>query len=46
MANLAYFFNAGNVTESSKIDGIHLDENQHQLLGRAIANAVSESPAF
>jgi lysophospholipase L1-like esterase len=40
------FFNAGAVTDASTVDGIHLDENQHQLLGEAIARAVSESKAF
>jgi lysophospholipase L1-like esterase len=34
------YFNAGTVTGASTVDGIHLDENQHQLLGKAIANAV------
>lgn len=34
------FFNAGSVTEASIVDGIHLDENQHQILGEAIASAV------
>ncbi len=35
-----YFFNAGSFTEASVVDGIHLDENQHHILGKAIANAV------
>ena len=39
------FFDAGRVTNASVVDGIHLDENQHQLLGRAIARAVSEKSA-
>ena len=38
----AYFLDAGKVTDASVIDGIHLDENQHQLLGSAIARKVSE----
>ncbi|MES9925167.1 MAG: SGNH/GDSL hydrolase family protein [Candidatus Thiodiazotropha endolucinida] len=42
----AFFFNAGNVTEASVVDGIHLDVNQHQTLGKAVAHAVSESTAF
>lgn len=42
----AHFFNAGKVTEASVVDGIHLDENQHQTLGKAIACAVSESINF
>jgi len=42
----AYYFNAGSVTEASVVDGIHLDENQHQLLGKAIALVVLESVGF
>lgn len=37
-----YYFNAGDVTEASLIDGIHLDENQHQILGIAFAEKVIE----
>lgn len=37
-----HYFNAGNVTNASAIDGIHLDANQHQLLGKVMADAVSE----
>jgi lysophospholipase L1-like esterase len=36
------FYDAGSVTESSRVDGIHLDEDQHIALGKAMANAVSE----
>ena len=42
----AHFFNAGSVTEASAVDGIHLDENQHQTLGKALACAVAESIVF
>ena len=35
-----HYFNAGSVTDASAVDGIHLDENQHQLLGEALAHAV------
>jgi lysophospholipase L1-like esterase len=35
-----HFFDAGTVTSSSRIDGIHLDEDQHLALGRAIAETV------
>ncbi len=38
-----HFFNAGSVTDASVVDGIHLDENQHLILGKAIANVVSKS---
>jgi lysophospholipase L1-like esterase len=37
-----YFFNANTVTDASVVDGIHLDEDQHKVLGKAIASAVSE----
>jgi len=40
------YFDAGAVTEASLVDGIHLDENQHQILGKAIADAISESSLF
>ena len=35
-----HFFNAGTVTETSRVDGVHLDEDQHQTLGVALAQAV------
>ena len=41
-----YYFDAGNVTKASVVDGIHLDEDQHQLLGEALANAVTENIGF
>ena len=44
--NSVHYFDAGTVTEASVVDGIHLDENQHQLLGKEIAHAVSVSLAF
>jgi len=31
------FFDAGSVTPASKVDGIHLDEDQHLILGEALA---------
>jgi lysophospholipase L1-like esterase len=36
------FFDAARVTEASTVDGIHLDEDQHCLLGEAIARVISE----
>ena len=36
----ALFFDAGSVTEASTEDGIHLDEPQHEALGKALAQAV------
>ena len=44
--NSALYLDAGAVTEASVVDGIHLDENQHQILGMAVADAVSESSVF
>lgn len=35
-----HFFNSSNVTEASKIDGIHLDLDQHYILGEALANFI------
>src|SRR5262245_26705166 len=34
------FFDAGTVTTTSRVDGVHLDANQHQQLGLAIADVV------
>jgi len=34
------FFDAGRVTPASRVDGIHLDADQHGVLGRALAEAV------
>ena len=34
------FLDAGSVTRSSAIDGVHLDEDQHALLGAAVAATV------
>lgn len=35
-----HFFDAGTVTASSKVDGIHLDREQHLALGQALAGVV------
>ena len=35
-----HFFDASMVTASSRVDGIHLDEDQHVALGRAVADVV------
>lgn len=40
------FFDTATVTEASVVDGIHLDEDQHRLLGEAIARVVIESRLF
>jgi lysophospholipase L1-like esterase len=36
------FFDAGSVTTSSKVDGVHLDEEQHGLLGQALADKAGK----
>ena len=38
----ASYFDAGTVTQSSLVDGIHLDEPQHEILGNAIAGVVQK----
>ncbi len=35
------FFDAATATSSSRVDGIHLDADQHAALGRALADMVS-----
>ena len=35
-----YFFDAGSVTSSSRVDGVHLDRDQHLTLGAALAAVV------
>lgn len=35
------FFDAGSVTPTSEVDGVHLDAPQHAVLGRALAAAVA-----
>lgn len=34
------FFDAGSVTTTSRVDGVHLDEDQHAALGKALAVAI------
>lgn len=36
------FFDAGHVTTSSRVDGVHLDVDQHEVLGRALAAPVRD----
>jgi lysophospholipase L1-like esterase len=41
-ADLAcHFFDAASVTSSSRVDGIHLDADQHQALGRTLVDVVN-----
>jgi lysophospholipase L1-like esterase len=35
------FFDANSVTASSRVDGVHLDADQHDVLGRALAPIVT-----
>lgn len=36
------FFDAGGVTDASSVDGIHLDADQHVVLGKAVARHIEE----
>jgi lysophospholipase L1-like esterase len=36
-----HFFDAASVTSSSRVDGIHLDADQHLALGNAVADVVT-----
>ena len=36
-----HFFDAGTVTGASTVDGIHLDADQHERLGKALAGFVT-----
>lgn len=38
--NDCHFFDAGSVTSASKVDGIHLDRDQHLALGTALTGRV------
>jgi len=40
------FFDSAEVTEASRVDGIHLDADQHEVLGKAIAQAVIDTGVF
>jgi lysophospholipase L1-like esterase len=41
-----HFFDAGSVTPTSPLDGIHLDADQHLLLGKAMAVEVGNLSIF
>jgi lysophospholipase L1-like esterase len=36
-----HFFDSASVTSASRVDGIHLDADQHETLGRALAEVVA-----
>lgn len=36
-----HFFDSGSVTPASRVDGIHLDADQHVTLGKAVAEVVA-----
>lgn len=40
--NNIHYFDSNTVISSSKVDGIHLDEDQHLELGKAVANVASK----
>ena len=35
-----HFFDAGSVTTTSRVDGVHLDEDQHLAIGKALAMEI------
>ena len=37
-----HFFDAGSVTTTSRVDGVHLDEDQHLALGKALAAKIKD----
>lgn len=37
-----HFYAAGTATSTSKVDGVHLDQDQHLALGKAIADGVRQ----
>lgn len=37
------YFDANSVIGTSQVDGVHLDADQHEMLGKALANAVIEA---
>jgi lysophospholipase L1-like esterase len=39
-----HFFDAGKAASASVVDGIHLDEDQHRALGKALAGFVAALP--
>jgi lysophospholipase L1-like esterase len=41
-----YYFAAGSVTQASTVDGIHLDADQHQALGKALAVYIAGLPVL
>jgi len=41
-----YFFDSGAVTSASTVDGIHLDADQHDRLGKALATCIATLPAL
>jgi lysophospholipase L1-like esterase len=36
-----HFFDAGSVTTTSGVDGVHLDEDQHMVLGKGMATKIA-----
>jgi lysophospholipase L1-like esterase len=39
-----HFFDSGAITPASTVDGIHLDADQHQTLGKALAQVIAGLP--
>jgi len=36
------FFDANSVITSSTVDGVHLDKEQHRVLGKAVSKVVAQ----
>ena len=41
-----HYFDAGTVTSASTVDGVHLDADQHQKLGLALADFIATLPVL
>jgi lysophospholipase L1-like esterase len=41
-----YFFNSGAVTSASAVDGVHLDADQHDRVGKALAAFIATLPVL
>jgi lysophospholipase L1-like esterase len=40
-ASSCHFFDSASVTSASRVDGVHLDADQHLTLGKAVAEVVA-----
>jgi hypothetical protein len=40
--NRCHYFDAGAVVTTSKVDGVHLDEQHHRIFGEAMGTEIEE----